>query len=90
MAAGFGETVAELCEAWAPWRPRELDIGGGFPAPRDPTHPDRREAQPIDRYADAIATSTSRIAGTGWCRSGGRSCCRSSPGGVSLQMRGCI
>ncbi len=57
MAAGFGETVVALCKAWAPWRPIELDIGGGFPAPRDPMHPERREAEPIDRYADAIATS---------------------------------
>jgi diaminopimelate decarboxylase len=57
MAAGFGDVVAGLCEAWAPWRPRELDVGGGLPAPRDPTHPDRRAAAPIERYADAIATS---------------------------------
>ena len=57
MAAGFGETVAELCNAWAPWRPRELDIGGGFPAPRDPTDPDRRPAQPIDRYAEGVAVA---------------------------------
>jgi len=54
MAAGFGETVAELCEAWAPWRPRELDVGGGFPAPRDPTHPRREPAAAIERYAAAI------------------------------------
>jgi diaminopimelate decarboxylase len=57
MAAGFGEVVAGLCDAWAPWRPRELDVGGGLPAPRDPTHPDKREAEPAERYADAIATS---------------------------------
>ncbi|MFI5250423.1 MAG: diaminopimelate decarboxylase family protein [Gemmatimonadales bacterium] len=57
MAAGFGEVVAGLCEAWAPWTPRELDVGGGLPAPRDPTHPDRRAAEPAERYADAIATS---------------------------------
>jgi diaminopimelate decarboxylase len=55
MAAGFGETVADLCEAWAPWRPTELDVGGGFPAPRDPTHPDRVPAVPIDHYAEAVA-----------------------------------
>jgi diaminopimelate decarboxylase len=55
MAAGFGETVAGLCAAWAPWKPRELDVGGGFPAPRDPTHPDRHPAQAIDRYAEAVA-----------------------------------
>ena len=56
MAGGFGEAVASLCEAWAPWRPKELDIGGGFPAPRDPTHPDRRPAQAIGRYAEAVTT----------------------------------
>ena len=28
MAAGFGETAAELCKAWAPWTPKELDISG--------------------------------------------------------------
>jgi diaminopimelate decarboxylase len=55
MAGGFGETVAELCKAWAPWRPRELDIGGGFPSRRDPTHPNRRPAQPVERYAEATA-----------------------------------
>ncbi len=57
MAAGFGEVVSALCEAWAPWKPRELDVGGGLPAPRDPTHPDKREAEPLERYADAIATN---------------------------------
>jgi len=54
MAQGFGALVADLCEAWAPWRPRELDIGGGLPAPRDPTHPDRRPPAPIDHYAKGI------------------------------------
>jgi diaminopimelate decarboxylase len=54
MASGFGETIVELCKAWAPWRPLELDIGGGFPSPRDPTDPNRRPAHAIDRYADAV------------------------------------
>jgi len=57
MAAEFGATVAALCRAWAPWRPRELDIGGGFPAPRDPTDPERRQAPAIERYAECIGTS---------------------------------
>jgi diaminopimelate decarboxylase len=65
MAAGFGEVVASLAESWAPWKPAELDVGGGFPAPRDPTHPARWEAAPIDEYADAIATTlrTSLVSG---------------------------
>ena len=57
MAAEFGATVAELCRAWAPWQPRELDIGGGFPAPRDPTHPARLPAAPIEQYAECVCQS---------------------------------
>ncbi len=57
MAAGFGAAVAALCRAWAPWRPRELDIGGGFPAPRDPTDPERRPAASIEKYAECVGTS---------------------------------
>ena len=37
MARTFGSVVVQLADAWTPWRPLELDIGGGFPAPRDPT-----------------------------------------------------
>jgi diaminopimelate decarboxylase len=76
MAAGFGETVVSLCKAWAPWRPMELDIGGGFPAPRDPTHPERREAEPIDRYADAIGTSLRTALAAGGV----------APDGIALQI----
>ena len=35
-AKSAGETVAELVAAWAGWQPRELDLGGGYAAPRDP------------------------------------------------------
>ncbi len=35
-AASAGETVAELVAAWDGWQPRELDLGGGYAAPRDP------------------------------------------------------
>jgi diaminopimelate decarboxylase len=57
MARGFGEVVAQLCRAWAPWRPRELDVGGGLPAASDPTSPARKPARDLDEYADAICTS---------------------------------
>jgi diaminopimelate decarboxylase len=65
MGEAFGTLVAELCAAWAPWVPRELDIGGGLPAPRDPTHPDRRPASAIERYAEGITGSlgTALVAG---------------------------
>jgi diaminopimelate decarboxylase len=35
-AASVAETVAELAGAWEGWQPRELDLGGGYSAPRDP------------------------------------------------------
>jgi diaminopimelate decarboxylase len=35
-AASAGETVAELSAAWDGWQPREIDLGGGYAAPRDP------------------------------------------------------
>jgi diaminopimelate decarboxylase len=35
-AASAGETVAELAGAWGGWQPREIDLGGGYAAPRDP------------------------------------------------------
>ncbi len=53
-----------------------LDVGGGFPAPRDPTHPERREAEPIDRYADAIATSLRTALSAGGV----------APDGIALQV----
>jgi len=52
MARTFGSVVVELAQAWAPWRPLELDIGGGFPAPRDPTSPERSTAAPLERFAE--------------------------------------
>lgn len=32
----FARVVGELSRAWGGWRPKELDIGGGFPSKRDP------------------------------------------------------
>jgi diaminopimelate decarboxylase len=32
----FGQLIGELCDAWGGWRPQEIDIGGGWPSPRDP------------------------------------------------------
>ncbi len=57
-------TILErLRSAWGGWAPRELDLGGGFPAPRDPFGrrlPQRLDAPArspaIDVYADAICS----------------------------------
>ncbi len=32
----YAALIADLCEAWGGWRPREIDVGGGMAAPRDP------------------------------------------------------
>jgi diaminopimelate decarboxylase len=32
----YARLVGELSRAWDGWRPSELDIGGGWPSPRDP------------------------------------------------------
>ena len=53
MARTFGSVVVQLAAAWAPWRPLELDIGGGFPAPRDPSNPARLDAPPLACFAQS-------------------------------------
>ncbi len=59
MARTFADLVADLCERWGGWRPHELDIGGGFPSPRDPTSP-AHEAAPALELTAGIAASTLR------------------------------
>jgi diaminopimelate decarboxylase len=60
-AASVAETVAELVDAWGGWQPRELDLGGGYAAPRDPntwTHGGdvtRPLAPAIEDVVDALA-----------------------------------
>jgi diaminopimelate decarboxylase len=58
---GLAEMLERLRARWDGWVPRELDLGGGFPARRDPfgrALPQRRTAPglspPIDAYAEAI------------------------------------
>ncbi len=76
MARTFGSVVAVLAEAWAPWRPLELDIGGGFPSPRDPTSPGRRTAAPLDRFAESTAGALLQALGAGGI----------DPAGIVLQV----
>ena len=58
---GLCALLAELRSRWNGWLPRELDVGGGFPVPRDPFGrllPQRADAPaqapPVDEYADAV------------------------------------
>ena len=55
------DTVERLRKVWPGWMPRELDLGGGFPAPRDPFGrrlPQRaaapRRSPGVDEYAEEI------------------------------------
>lgn len=53
--AAMGRTAAALSRANGGWRPRELDLGGGFAVPRDPTarQLERRAAAPHAPSPDA-------------------------------------
>ncbi len=65
MIGAFVDLVTQLSHAWEGWAPREIDIGGGFAAPRDPTGrllprlADRppASAPTIDEYAEVITAS---------------------------------
>ena len=58
MARWVAATVGELAERWDGWRPREIDLGGGFPTPRDPFAGGHDEPAPsIDEYAEAMTTT---------------------------------
>jgi diaminopimelate decarboxylase len=64
MVRGVCATLAELSKGWHGWTPREIDLGGGFPSPRDPTgralrrgaeRPERVE--PIETFAEVLTTT---------------------------------
>jgi diaminopimelate decarboxylase len=65
MATSFAETIGRLSRAWGGWKPRVIDVGGGFAAPRDPTGRGTRRgaarpmdelSPPIEAYAEAVAS----------------------------------
>src|ERR1700679_4315254 len=76
MARTFGSVVVQLVDAWAPWRPVELDIGGGFPSPRAPPHPARSAAPPLEIFAESTAGALLKA-----LRAGGV-----DPAGIVLQI----
>jgi diaminopimelate decarboxylase len=53
MGASFAEAIAGLCSELG-WRPAQIDVGGGYPAPRDPTG-HGGEPAPIEAIASALA-----------------------------------
>jgi diaminopimelate decarboxylase len=64
MVTGLVDTIATLSRAWGGWTPREVDVGGGFASPRDPTgralrrgagRPERGPS--VEEYAEAVTSS---------------------------------
>jgi len=63
MVEAVVDTLAALSAAWGGWMPREIDLGGGFASPRDPTgralrrgagRPERGPS--IEDYAEAVTS----------------------------------
>lgn len=63
MASSAGALIGELHQAWNGWEPREIDLGGGFASPRDPTarathrgglRPPGALAPTIEQYAQVL------------------------------------
>jgi diaminopimelate decarboxylase len=52
MGASFAAAIGDLCRALGGWRPAQIDVGGGYPAPRDPTG--HGAAPAIETIADAL------------------------------------
>jgi len=64
IIAAYVALLARLREAWNGWTPRELNLGGGYPVPRDPFGrgmarlQDRVEAPPdLSVYAEVVTSS---------------------------------
>jgi diaminopimelate decarboxylase len=53
MGTSFAAAIARLCAELGGWRPAEIDVGGGYAAPRDPTG-SGAAAPPIETIAAAL------------------------------------
>jgi diaminopimelate decarboxylase len=63
MVESVGVSIAKLSNAWGGWEPAEIDLGGGFAAPRDPMtrtggtdagSPPKPRAPTIEQYAEVL------------------------------------
>lgn len=63
VARWLTDTIGELSETWGGWRPREIDLGGGFPLPRDPFAGAERVDEPPRPLAPTLADYAAAIAG---------------------------
>ncbi len=53
MGSSFAAAIAGLCAELDGWRPAQIDVGGGYPAPRDPTG-NGAPAPPIETLAERL------------------------------------
>ncbi len=67
MVRSLVTLLADLSRAWGGWEPREIDLGGGFAAPRDPTGRTTRRgenraalAPSAEAYAEAMTDTLRR------------------------------
>jgi len=60
MASGVGRLIGELRDAWGGWEPTEIDLGGGFASPRDPTA--RMTSRGSKRAVGALAPTVEEYA----------------------------
>ncbi|MGC2290103.1 MAG: hypothetical protein WA688_09665 [Thermoplasmata archaeon] len=60
MARSVGALVGELHSAWGGWEPHEIDLGGGFASPRDPTA--RATIRGSKRAAGSVSPSVEEYA----------------------------
>ena len=90
--ASLGDLLVHLRSQWGGWTPREIDVGGGYPAPRDPfgrSMPKRAEAPDTPRPSTPTPRRDLRVTVGGAGELGvepARACgSRSSPGAGSTR-----
>ena len=63
LARWVTDMVGQLHESWGGWRPREIDLGGGFPVPRDPFGGTDRDGEARRALAPTLVDYAEAITG---------------------------
>lgn len=63
LARWVTDLIGELSAVWGGWRPREIDLGGGYPVPRDPFAGTDRAGEPPRPLAPTLADYAEAITG---------------------------
>lgn len=64
MVRSLVTLLAELSRAWGGWEPREIDLGGGFATPRDPTARATRRGRKRSTPAPSVEDYAAALTGT--------------------------